>query len=321
MKKNTFIFYTTLISLIIISITTFFIYYNLNENSSFRNLKSISLNINKINDDLSSLVKDYTIDTNKTKKYLNESIQSLNTMSNSLSTLDIDSKNISIKNKLTSSINSTINLYDKCLSILSDPENIIDSSIVTSVSDLKNECSSTYSSLKENNIDISFNKDTDLFFENFIYYINTILKINGDLNFKNTQSREFIYKLQSLSRTLDVLNEDLFIAIDKIREDNRDLNVIIDDIYSKEKTYDDIKISIYSLSIPEGNSDIYDSLLEYSNAYKIYLNSIKESVILEKSLSSKDLTSKYIDKLYKDSKDKRQYSLDCYDNFKNKLKN
>ena len=321
MKKNTFIFYTTLISLIIVSITSFFIYYNLNKNSSFRNLKSISLNINKINDDLSSLVKDYTIDTNKTKKYLNESIQSLNTMSNSLSTLDIDSKNIPIKTKLTLSIDSTINLYDKCLSILSDPENIIDSSIVTSVSDLKNECSSTYSSLKENNIDISFNKDTDLFFENFIYYINTILKINGDLNFKNTQSREFIYKLQSLSRTLDVLNEDLFIAIDKIREDNRDLNVIIDDIYSKEKTYDDIKISIYSLSIPEGNSDIYDSLLEYSNAYKIYLNSIKESVILEKSLSSKDLTSKYIDKLYKDSKDKRQYSLDCYDTFKNKLKN
>ena len=321
MKKNTFIFYTTLISLIIVSITSFFIYYNLNKNSSFRNLKSISLNINKINEDLASLVKDYTIDTNKTKKYLNESIQSLNTMSNSLSTLDIDSKNIPIKTKLTLSIDSTINLYDKCLSILSDPENIIDSSIVTSVSDLKNECSSTYSSLKENNIDISFNKDTDLFFENFIYYINTILKINGDLNFKNTQSREFIYKLQSLSKTLDVLNEDLFIAIDKIREDNRDLNVIIDDIYSKEKTYDDIKISIYSLSIPEGNSDIYDSLLEYSNAYKIYLNSIKESVILEKSLSSKDLTSKYIDKLYKDSKDKRQYSLDCYDTFKNKLKN
>ena len=25
--------------------------------------------------------------------------------------------------------------------------------------------------------------------------------------------------------------------------------------------------------------------------------------------------------LYKDSKDKRQYSLDCYDTFKNKLKN
>ena len=43
MKKNTFIFYITLISLIIISITTFFIYYNLNENSSFINLKSIKL--------------------------------------------------------------------------------------------------------------------------------------------------------------------------------------------------------------------------------------------------------------------------------------
>ena len=321
MKKNTFIFYTTLISLIIVSITSFFIYYNLNKNSPFRNLKSISLNINKINEDLASLVKDYTIDTNKTKKYLNESIQSLNTMSNSLSTLDIDSKNIPIKTKLTLSIDSTINLYDKCLSILSDPENIIDSSIVTSVSDLKNECSSTYSSLKENNIDISFNKDTDLFFENFIYYINTIIKINGDLNFKNTQSREFIYKLQSLSKTLDVLNEDLFIAIDKIREDNRDLNVIIDDIYSKEKTYDDIKLSIYSISIPEGNSDIYDSLLEYSNAYKIYLNSIKEAVIYEKSLNNNQLNSNEIMKIYKDSKDKRQYSLDCYDNFKNKLKN
>ena len=117
------------------------------------------------------------------------------------------------------------------------------------------------------------------------------------------------------------MNEDLFVAIDKIREDKRDLNVIIDDIYLKEKTYDDIKTSLLSLSIPEGNSDIYDSLIEYINSYKPYLNSIKEAVIYEKSLNNNQLNSNEIMKIYKDSKDKREYSLDCYNTFKNKLKN
>lgn len=320
MKKNNFIFYTTLISFIIVSLIVFFIYYNSSENSSLRGLKEISIKINKINDNLDSLIKDYTIDTNKTKKYLNESIKNLNSLSSSISNIDINSENISIKNKIDLSINSTLKLYEECLSILNYPENIIDTSVIESVSNLKNECSNTYLSLKEDNIDIYFNKNSDLFFENFIYYINTILKINNDLSFKNTQTREFIYKIQSISKTLDTLNEDLFIAIDKIREDKRDLSIIIDDISKKEQTYEDIKLSIYSLSIPEGSSNVYDSLLEYINSYKIYLTSIKEAVITEKNLNDKNLDSSYFIKLYKNSKDKRQYSLDCYTNLKNKLK-
>lgn len=320
MKKNNFIFYTTLISFIIISLIIFFIYYNSSENSSLKVLKETSIKINKINDNLDSLTKDYTIDTNKTKKYLNESIKSLNILSSSISNIDTNTENISIKNKLDLSINSTLKLYEECLSILNHPENIIDTSVIESISNFKNECSNTYLSLKEDNIDIYFSKDSDLFFENFIYYINTVLKINNDLSFKNTQTREFIYKIQSISKTLDTLNEDLFIAIDKIREDKRDLNVIIDDIYEKEKAYEDIKLSVYSLSIPEGSSNIYDSLIEYINSYKIYLSSIKEAVITEKNLNDTNLDSSYFINLYKNSKDKRQYTLDCYTSLKNKLK-
>lgn len=321
MKKNTFIFYTTLISFIIICLTIFFIYYNSKDVSSIRNLKEISLKLNKINENLGPLAKEYTIDTNKTKIYLGDSIEDLKLLLNSNSKLDNDSKDINIQNKLNLSITSTISLYEECLSLLNNPENIIDDSSITSIISLKDSCSSNYLSLKENNIDIYFDKNTNLFFDNFIYYINTILKVNRNITFKNTQNREFIYKLQSISKTLDKLNEDLFLAIDKIREENRDLNVIIDDIYIKEKTYDNIKSSILSISIPEDYSKVYDSLLEYINSYKIYLNSIKEAVISEKSLNDKNIDSKYISKLYKDSKDKKQYSLDCYDSFKNKLEN
>lgn len=321
MKKYNLIIYSSLISFIIISLTIFFIYYNSQDRTSLRELKEISLKVNKINYDLSYLVNDYTIDTNKTKDYLNESINNLKILSNSIPSLDSNSKIYSIKNNLTLSIDSTLSLYNECLSILNDSENINNNSIITSITDLKTQCANNYKLLKKDNINIEFTKDTDLFFENYIYYINTILKINRDSNFKNTQNREFIYKLQSFSNKFDTLNEDLFVAIDKIREDKRDLNVIIDDIYLKEKTYDDIKTSLLSLSIPEGNSDIYDSLIEYINSYKPYLNSIKEAVIYEKSLNNNQLNSNEIMKIYKDSKDKREYSLDCYNTFKNKLKN
>ena len=139
MKKNNFIFYTTLISFTIFSLIIFFIYYNSSEKSSLRGLKEISIKINKINDNLDSLIKDYAIDTNNTKKYLIESINNLNTLSNSIPNLDTNSKNISIKNKLNLSINSTLKLYKECLSILNYPENIIDTSSIESISNLKNE--------------------------------------------------------------------------------------------------------------------------------------------------------------------------------------
>ena len=244
LKKNVFLFYSILIGFLILFISIFFINYNSKENIALRSLKNLSINLNQINESLGNAVNELTIDTKKTKSYLEKGVKDLNTLSIYISNInDVDSNIISLKNKLNTSVNSTLNLYDKCLYILNNPKEINTNSDIDIINNLKSECTNSYLNLNDYNINIEFSTKTNTFFENFIYYLNTIIKINRDSEFKNTQQREFIYKLESLSSKFDFLNEDLFIAIDKIREENRDLKVIIDDLYLKEETFDDIKFS------------------------------------------------------------------------------
>ena len=46
-------------------------------------------------------------------------------------------------------------------------------------------------------------------------------------------------------------------AIDKTREDNRDLSVILNDLSNKEEKVVTIKNELYLISIPEGYDEVY----------------------------------------------------------------
>ena len=319
-KDHKILIASTISALLILSFLTFLLIYNSESNRTKRSLKHISAELNKINISLEDGIKDMTIDTTKSYDLLVSGSDKLKGLLSSISEIENTNAEVSsMKNDLNNVINSTIDLYDNCIYILSNPKDIKSSSDLDNFNVLKENCIKDYSILSESKINIDFPPNTLQFFNNAYNYINTIIKVNRDADFQNKKQREFFLQLESFNSIIDVLNEDLMPAINKIREDKRDLQVIIEDLYKKEESYKDLKGKVVSLSIPDGCMNIYHSLDEYLNMYYIYLKSIKEAVIYEKTCSDLDKFAKEIDKNYKNSSSKRDDVLNTYSSYKNSI--
>lgn len=329
MNKNPLIYFKEHKSIVIASLTLlflllfslFFLSYNSKENRIKRDLNNLSKDLAEINLTLSSGIKNLTIDTDITKNILSNRLDDLNNILTSVSQVEEVSQDISsTKSNLTTALNSTISLYSSNLLILSNPEAIKTIDDLEQFNTLKETCIINYSQLEHNKININFSDETLIYFNNFSNYMNTLIKINRDSAFKNTQTRNYINTLENYKNDISYLNEDLSIAINKVREDKRDLQVIIDDIYKKEETYNNLKEKVMFISIPEGCIEIYEALNEYLNSYSAYLNSIKEAVIYEKTTTDTDKLSDVINKNYKNSTSKRDDVLETYNNYESKLK-
>ncbi len=319
-KEHKNILIISFILLFLVLVSLFIINYNSKENKIKRYLKSTSKELNEITLTLTDGIKDLTIDTAITKDILSKGIENLNKLLQNISEVEEISSNISVtKSNLTTAVNSTISLFDYSLETLSYPENIKSVDDLNKFDFLREDCITNYSNLAPNKIYVNFSKETLTFLNNFSSYMNTLIKINRDSQFINSQKRDFINILQGYKKDISYLNEDLSLAINKVREDKRDLKVIIDDLYKKEEIYNNFKDKITLISIPEGCMDIYESLNEYLNSYSAYLLSIKDAVIYEKTAKNLDSVSNEIDSKYKNSNSKREDALSAYSVYENKL--
>ncbi len=318
--KNIVIIFLTLF--FILSFSLFFMTYNSKENRTKRYLKNLSKDISSINLTLSKCIKDLTIDTNTSKEVLSNGIDGFNNILKEVSEVEELNQDISsIKTNLSNALNSTIALYNNALIVLSDSKSIRSNDALNNFNTFKENCISDYLKLKDNGINLRFSEDSLKFFDNFYNYLNTLIKINRDSDFNNSQKREFINTLEGFNKDFTYLNEDLTLAINKVREDNRDLNVIIDDLLKKEELFNSIKEKSASISIPEGCMEVYENLNEYLNSYPIYLNAIKEAVIYEKTAVDVEKLSSEINKYYKNAFSKRDDILKVYKSYESKLKN
>lgn len=317
LKKHKTLVISTIAAVFIICISLFLLVFNSKDFKSKRELTKISKELNNINLSLSDSIDDLSIDTSKSSSNLSEGLTSLRELSLRISEVNATSiKNSDIKDALSTSVDSTINLYDTSLNLLASPGSINSNEILTNFDDLKNQCISDYEILSAKGVNVRFSNSTLSFFNNYYGYLNTLVKINRDSQFKDSIEKEFVYKLESFKNDFTYLNEDLTPAINKIKEDNRDLEVIIDDIYKKEKLYEYLEETLSRISVPEGRMDTYETLKEYLNAYNPYLIAIKEAVILDKTTDNKE---EDINKKYKEASSKRENLLTTFEGFINKL--
>lgn len=317
LKKHKTLVISTIAAVFIICISLFLLVFNSKDFKSKRELTKISKELNNINLSLSDSIDDLSIDTSKSSSNLSEGLTSLRELSLRISEVDATYiKNSDIKDALSTSVDSTINLYDTSLNLLASPGSINSNDILTNFDDLKNQCISDYEILSSKGVNVRFSNSTLSFFNNYYGYLNTLVKINRDSQFKDSIEKEFVYKLESFKNDFTYLNEDLTPAINKIKEDNRDLEVIIDDIYKKEKLYEYLEETLSRISVPEGRMDTYEALKEYLNAYNPYLIAIKEAVILDKTTDNKE---EDINKKYKEASSKRENLLTIFEGFINKL--
>lgn len=286
-------------------------------------LNSTFSDISSINNKLSSSIENNTINIEKASSLVTEGLAELNILKDRLILIE-DSllKNASIKKDLNSSLDDTILLYNYLLNSLSSPKDIISNENLDSFYSLVENCTLSYEKASSHsNKTIQFSKESIIFLNTYYSYLNTLIKTNRDTDFLSKQSREFIIKLEGFKASMDDLNKDISLAINKVREDKRDLSVIIDDIYLKENLFEGLKEKAFSLSIPDGYLNSYNYLFDYINYYEIYITTIKNAVIYEKTCSDIEEYSKEISKNYKNAYSKRDDVLSSYEDFILTLKN
>ncbi|MEG1483121.1 hypothetical protein [Clostridium sp.] len=309
---------TIMFSLIIV----FLISSNTGSNKEIHRLKSIGLEINNINNSLNKGIKDLSLDTSITLEILSSGVNDLKELSLNIGSIETTYESTTnIKSELVTALSNTIVLYDYSIYIMKNTENIINSENVSELLLYRDNCLNTYKLLTNQGIDISFSDETILFFDNIKNYSNTLIKINKTQNIINSQKKDFIFLLKDLIPQLNLLTEDLEPALNKIKEDNRDLQVLIDDLKSKDEIYKDVQNKLITLSIPDGYADYYTSLDEFFKLYTSYISTFKTALIFDKSCDNLIKNRREINDNYKNVFSKYQDVLTSYSHFKELINN
>lgn len=309
---------TTIPTLILI----LFMLSNINSNENNKSFNSIANEVNKINSSLEFCANNLTSNIDKCKKTLTNNITNLKEIQSKLDAIEPNSKeDQSKKQTLQNTLSDTISLYDICIYVINNPNETNFSEKLNELHSLKEKCIENYKVLTEKNIPIAFSDSALLFFDNTFNYINSIIKVNREMEIKNSQQRDFLLSLSSFSSTLDNLTENLTPAIEKIREDGRSIQSILDDLSIKRDNLTTLKSNLYSLSVPDGFIEIYDSLSHVIKIYDIYLASITDAVIYEKVCPDKIKYEDEVKKNYKNASSKYDDVLNSYSNFKQLINN
>lgn len=300
------------------------------KNNDITKLTKISKEIVNINTSLRDGVKNNTFDYNSAYNLLQNNLKSFNNIHSDLNTMTLK-KNSSeeMKALLLEYTNLNIDLYNSALNILNNHEiedftNLYKNLIANEKNILK-----ASDDLSDSKLNISFPKSADLFFVSLNNYINNLYKLNREKDISASQKLDFLLYTNSIISDFSSLKEDLQTALIKIREDKRDLSILLNDINDKRSKFSEIKNKSYSVSIPSGAQNCYTSLEDMINSYEVYINSLESSVkseiILNKennnkvSLSINHKSSRDLDEKYADAFDKYSNFISSFELFQNAI--
>lgn len=321
-KKN-YNFVIALMSVILLTLLSIiFIFSSTTINNDNKSLNSIVHELNKINISLESCNNGLSINPEKSTEILTSNIYMLKDLQSRLQEVETSSPKYAItEQNLMNSLSSTINLYEFCVYIISNPSEIISGENLNNFLDSKTEYLTSYSNLYKNNLEITLTNNTLLFWDNFYNYINSIIKVNRNSEIESSQHHNFIIELTSLLPTLDNLTEDLFPTIKKTKEDEADIQLILDSISIKEKNFSDVKRSIANIAIPDSSMEFYKALQDFLKIYDVYIDTVKDALLFEKNCSDKEKYSIEIEKKYNNAMSKYQDVIQAYLKFKDLINN
>ena len=292
------------------------------KNNDLHKLSIVSQEICNVNKDLGSTINNNDFNSNESIDILKENLIKLQKLNNSLENINVKDKNINLKNQLSSYIESNIKLYESSLSILNmqNPDNF--SSLYNNLLKSEQNILINTDSFKNSRLNISFPKEANIFFIKLNQYVNDSFKSTREKDIVYSQKQDFLIEINSILSDFSYLKEDLNPIINNIKDTKRSLLILISDINTKRSKYREIREKTYSIILPTGTQECYESLIEMLNSYEIYLNSIESSIKydIENSKLDDNKLNTVINNNYKDSFDKYNTFLSCYGTLKNNIK-
>ena len=324
--KNNFNFIICLIISIIITSTCVIllnISSNMKSTTTYSNLSNYALianNLNSINSSLNNCTADTSLNIQAASSLLKNALADLDNCKTSLASLSSNDNN-QISSNLLKALDDTYNLYTYCLNYISTYEDYSLDELTANLDALKNNCIASYSKLSDEGISLNYSSSLQNFLYAFISHYSKLNQSKIESELKHSQNTEFITKLSAISNNFLELLEDLKPAVDRVREENRSFDAIINDLNDKENSFNFLKKDLNSVSIPEGYLNYYNSLNDIFCLYSSYLNSIRTAIIYERSSSDYKKNKTVIDKNYDNAYKKYNNVLESIQQFLSLLEN
>lgn len=316
------------ISLIITSSCMLLIVFTDNNNTTIasqlttdNNYVIIINDIANINSELTSCIKNSKLDIDSTKTVLTNSISNLNNSAVSLSKISTDDEDhLELYNDIESCLSSTADLYNYCLNYISTTEKIPIDELADSLDKLKNNCFYSYGTISKYGYSLNCNDSITNFLTAYILYFSKINQINIQKEIDNNKITVFKENLTSITNDFSDNLEDLQPAVERIRDEKRTFDVLLNDLNKCENTFNSLKKDLSQCSIPNGYLSYYNKLNDVFSSYSSYLKLIRTAVIYERSSDYKN-DKDTIDKNYTNAFNKYNDVLNELEEFKNLLEN
>lgn len=283
--KNSILFFS-LLGGFIICILAFYFFFK--SPKDFKEMKNLSKEISSINLSMEVLIKNNVIDTELSVNALKKNKEKLIEEKNKLEAITPTKNYSNLYDTFSKGLNNNINLYAQTIAILSTPSGSDINTAFQSLNKFRDDCNEQYQTCRKLGLPIYLENDNVSFFNNATNYINEIIKLKRDHDIKNSQKNDFLISLDKCLLMFSNLNQDLTPAIERVRNENKSLNVIIDDVNKKIVEFDAIKNDYYSLTIPEQGLECFNKLGELFSLYDNYINELLIALKEESENNNKD---------------------------------
>ncbi|MDF2881942.1 MAG: hypothetical protein K0R54_2499 [Clostridiaceae bacterium] len=282
-----------------------------------KQIKYYTDKINEINNSTASLIKQQTIDSNKSKKDLPSKIDSLIEVKSGIQAINPTEKYYKVHSSLIDGVNNNILIYKQIISIISNPGSKDIEKSLENLKSYRDKCIESYSLFETKKLSVSLSSSTLKFVNNSIFYTSELIRLNKDKTITDGQNSDFINSVDSILNDFISLKTDYNSQIEASRKSKK-FNDLLFTISKNTTTYQALKGKLSNIIVPSKGVNLYKALKKTLDSYSAYLDSIYKAVNYENSqLKSADVSNSSIEANYAFSKDKYSTVNDNLEDFYN----
>lgn len=275
------------LSIIMTSIGIFFASYYSSINKVYDSYEITFVNnINGINEANKSIAEFFnssgTIDVEYATKELPHTINELTKLRDIIVNSKPTSKYKKDYENLKLGLDNNLLLYRQALAILKDPSGPEVESFGTTLKTYRNDCMNFYYLIDINNIKIELPKSSLTFIDTVLNESSMAIRIQKEDDIKSEQTREFISKIDAISKDFLEVKINYNSYVIKVRKKDisyDELLLIVDENFIKLNI---VKNNFKSLSIPPPTIATYEAFKPLFEIYELYLRDFKLALISEK---------------------------------------
>lgn len=253
---------------------------------NIRKINKLAKEVESINATLENSKDSDNVNSEIAKNDLSVAVVNLNKVKESLKILEVPETVNETKVKFVETLEYNIEFCEQALSMyMNQSSPTLDNKLKDYKSSLDNFKESN-TSLTKLRIDSLMSEDSLEFFDKTYKYFDTLIQINIMKDITKEKNSSYMLSADKLIAKFKEIDDDLKPALEDIKDNNRDLNVLLTDITNKKSILENIKNDFYTLSVPEEATELHSSLLQSINTYESYINSFDD--ILDSDIASKD---------------------------------